>query len=175
MVFTSQKENVCCWEEWNYWEIENLVARIKNQCGTCLVEFIWCKTKYTALQIIIPNADVALSTTAKMGMIGALRISPRRTTVSGPAKSMASPTLAPSVASRHLPQIPSGFGGGRAGAGLKSPNLGAIRNHETQSGMNVVNMRGKKEIPVSPWVAKPISVTMNKVNVSPRIRMVLFM
>ena len=74
------------------------------------------KRKYNVRQIIIPNAEVALSTTAKIGMIGALRISPRRTTASGPAKSMASATLfAPSVASRHLPQIPSGFGGGWVG------------------------------------------------------------
>jgi len=32
------------------------------------------KSKYTIRQIIIPSADVALSTTAKIGMIGALRI-----------------------------------------------------------------------------------------------------
>ena len=95
--------------------------------------------------MIIPNAEVALSTTAKIGMIGALRISPRKTTASGPAKSMASPTR-PTVT---LPKFFE-FGEGWGGAESKSPNHGAIRNHATMSGMNVINMRGKKEIEVSP-------------------------
>jgi len=60
---------------------------------------------------------------------------------------MASPALAPSVATRHLSQILE-FGEGWVG--VNNPNHGAIRNHETQSGMNVVSIRGKKEIPVSP-------------------------
>ena len=48
----------------------------------CVFRF---KRKYNVRHIIIPNADVKLSTTAKMGMMDAFRISPRKTTASGPA------------------------------------------------------------------------------------------
>src|ERR1700690_3263207 len=103
----------------------------------CSLRVLRLKRKYNVLQIIIPNADVPLSTTAKIGMIGVLRISPRRTTASGPAKSIVS-------AGRQSPlelEIISM---------LNNPNHGASRNHPTSSGMKVVNMRGKKEIEVSP-------------------------
>ncbi len=95
------------------------------------------KRKYSILQIIIPNAEVVLSTTANMGMIGALRINPRRTTAMGPAKSMVN-------AGRQ-----SCFGLELI-SGLKRPNQGERKNHPVRSGMKVVRIRGKKEIEVSP-------------------------
>ena len=46
--------------------------------------------KYKPLQMSIPNAAVPARIAAKIGIIGALRINPRRTAASGTAKSIAS-------------------------------------------------------------------------------------
>src|SRR5581483_214203 len=91
----------------------------------------------TPRQIIIPNAEVALSTTAKIERIEALRISPRKTTANGPAKDMAK---AGRQSCRGLWMISSS----------NSPNHGASRNHDRQSGKNAAAMRGKKDTFDSP-------------------------
>ena len=51
-----------------------------------------------------------------------------------------------------------------------NPNQGAIRNQLTTSGTNVVSIRGRKDNPVSPCDAKPMTVMSAKVMMSPRTR-----
>ena len=51
-----------------------------------------------------------------------------------------------------------------------SLSQGAIRNQLMTNGMNVVNMRGKKERPVSPCEAKPMKGIIPRARMSPAIR-----
>ena len=53
---------------------------------------------------------------------------------------------------------------------LNSPSQGVIRNQPTIKGMKVVNIRGTKEIVVSPWEANPTTVIIARAMISPRIR-----
>ena len=104
----------------------------------------------------IPNADVDARTTAKTGMTGAFRMSPRRTAPKGAASSIAS-------TGRH-----SCFGLDVMSC-WKSPSQGERRNHAIISGINAASMRGRKDRPASPWVVKPMTVTMAIARTSPGI------
>ena len=55
------------------------------------------------------------------------------------------------------------------------PSQGASTNQPNAIGTNAAAMRGRKEVPVSPCVAKPTIVRMASVRRSPRMRMGFFM
>ena len=110
----------------------------------------------------IPNAKVAPRTTAKMGMIGAFRMSPRRTAARGATKIA---VKAGRQSWRALWMISS----------WNKPNHGASRNHPATSGKNTAAIRGRKDKPASPCVEKPMIVTRPIARISPQIRIRLFM
>jgi hypothetical protein len=109
----------------------------------------------------MPKAEVVARTTAKIGITGALRRIPRKTAANGPTKSMAS-------------------AGRQSCLGLdvifpwKSPRKGESRNHAITNGKNAAAMRGRKDKPASPWVAKPMMVTIRMARISPRMRIDFF-
>lgn len=115
-------------------------------------------TYQTALQISMPTPDVADKTKAKIGIIGAFRIRPRKTAASGAAKII---PRAGRQSCRALEITPRS----------KSPRHGDSRNHEIRSGTNIAAMRGRKDMFASPWVAKPMKVTIRMARMSPRMRM----
>ena len=97
-----------------------------------------------------------------MGIIGALRMNPRKTAASGAAKN-------PVNAGRH-----NCFGLDVVSC-WKRPSAGARRNHEMQSGKKNAAIRGKNEISASSCVAKPMIVRRAMTRISPRMSIDVFM
>jgi hypothetical protein len=118
--------------------------------------------KYTPRQITVANAVMALRTTAKTGMTGALRRNPRRTAAKDPAKRAVKAGRQSCLRSDTI-------------SGRNNPSAGARRNHDIASGKNAAPIRGRKDKPASPCVAKPMKVMRVMARRSPRMRIRLFM
>jgi len=94
-------------------------------------------------------------------MIGALRMSPRRTTANGPAKSM----------TKTGRQSCLGF---EIISARKSPRDGASRNQPIVSGMKAASMREKKDSSPSPCEKNPTTMMIATARKSPIYKNHLF-